>query len=168
MAYDVEKVRSRFPALAAGTRTSTAPAARRCRARWRDAVAATLELADRQPGPVPPPSGAPTRSCSAPARRSADLLGADPGGVVFGRSATQLTFDLARTLAADWGPGDEVVVTRLDHDANIRPWVQAAERSGATVRWADFDPATGELDASTSRRCSPTAPGWWPSPARPT
>ena len=75
----------------------------------------------------------------------ADLLGADPGGIVFGRSMTQLTYDLSRAMAKDWGPGDEVVVTRLDHDANIRPWVQAAESAGATVRWADFDPATGEL-----------------------
>ena len=77
----------------------------------------------------------------------ADLLGADPRGIVFGRSATQLTFDLARTLAAGWGPGDEVVVTRLDHDANVRPWVLAAEAAGATVRWIAFDPATGELTA---------------------
>ena len=77
----------------------------------------------------------------------ADLLGADPRGIVFGRSATQLTFDLSRTLAAGWGPGDEVVVSRLDHDANIRPWVRAAEAAGATVRWIAFDPATGELTA---------------------
>ena len=82
----------------------------------------------------------------------ADLLGADPRGIVFGRSATQLTFDLSRTLAAGWGPGDEVVVTRLDHDANVRPWVQAAEAAGATVRWIDFDPATGELDRGRRRR----------------
>ena len=73
----------------------------------------------------------------------ADLLGAEPAGVVFGRSMTQLTFDVARTLARGWGPSDEVVVTRLDHDANIRPWVQAAESAGATVRWVDLDPATG-------------------------
>ncbi len=65
--------------------------------------------------------------------------------MVFGRSATQLAYDLSRTLAKDWGPGDEVVVTRLDHDSNIRPWVQAAQAAGATVRRADFDPATGEL-----------------------
>lgn len=52
---------------------------------------------------------------------------------------------LARTLSRGWSPGDEVIVTRLDHDANIRPWVIAAERAGATVRWADFDPTTGEL-----------------------
>ena len=76
----------------------------------------------------------------------ADLLGAEPGGVVLGRSMTQLTFDFARTLSQQWGPGDEVVVTRLDHDANIRPWVVAAEHAGATVRWLGFDPVTAELD----------------------
>jgi cysteine desulfurase family protein (TIGR01976 family) len=76
----------------------------------------------------------------------ADLLNADPRGVVFGRSMTQLTMDLARTLAQGWGPGDEVVVTRLDHDSNVRTWTIAAQRAGATVRWLDVDPATGELD----------------------
>lgn len=78
----------------------------------------------------------------------ADLLGADPGGIVFARSMTQVTFDIARTLAGDWAPGDEVIVTRLDHDANVRPWVIAAERAGATIRWAAFDPDTGELPAT--------------------
>ncbi|MBW8820723.1 MAG: cysteine desulfurase-like protein, partial [Streptomyces sp.] len=80
-------------------------------------------------------------------RAMADLLGASPSGIVFGRSATQLTYDVARTLAKTWSPGDEVVVTRLDHDANIRPWVQ----SGATVRWAEFDPGTGELTVDAIR-----------------
>ena len=77
---------------------------------------------------------------------AADLVNADPSGIVFGRSATSLTFEVARTLAQDWGPGDEVIVTRLDHDANIRPWVTAAERAGAPVRWATFDPATAALE----------------------
>jgi cysteine desulfurase family protein (TIGR01976 family) len=58
---------------------------------------------------------------------------------------TSLTFDFARTLAKSWGPGDEVVVSRLDHDANIRPWVYAAAASGAELRWAEFDPDDGEL-----------------------
>ena len=61
----------------------------------------------------------------------ADLLGCDAGGVVFARSMTQATYDVSRTLAKQWAPGDEVVVTRLDHDANIRPWVQAAAAAGA-------------------------------------
>jgi cysteine desulfurase family protein (TIGR01976 family) len=75
----------------------------------------------------------------------ADLLGADPGGIVFGRSMTQLTFDFSRTVAKTWREGDEVVVSRLDHDANIRPWILAADAVGATVRWVDFDAETGEL-----------------------
>ena len=70
---------------------------------------------------------------------TADLLGADPGGVVFGRSMTQLTYDVSRTLAKGWSAGDEVVVTRLDHDGNVRPWVTAAEQAGATLRWIEFD-----------------------------
>jgi cysteine desulfurase family protein (TIGR01976 family) len=82
----------------------------------------------------------------------ADLLGADPRGIVFGRSATQLAYDFSRALAKDWSPGDEVVVTRLDHDSNIRPWVQAAEQAGATVRWAGFDPESGELTADHVRK----------------
>ena len=60
-----------------------------------------------------------------------DLLNADPDAVIFGRSMTALTFDLSRTLSAQWRPGDEIVVTRLDHDANVRPWVIAAARAGA-------------------------------------
>ena len=78
-----------------------------------------------------------------------DLLGSDPRGVVLGRSMTQLTFDVARTLADDWGPGDEVIVTRLDHDANLRPWITWAERAGATVKRLGFDPVTTELDDIT-------------------
>jgi cysteine desulfurase family protein (TIGR01976 family) len=60
---------------------------------------------------------------------------------------TTLTYRLAGTLAKDWRAGDEVVVSRLDHDANVRPWVQAAARAGAVVRWAEVDPETGELPA---------------------
>ncbi len=75
----------------------------------------------------------------------ADLVGGEAAGVVFGPNMTTLTFHFADALAQDWGPGDEVVVTSLDHDANIRPWVLAAERSGAQVRWAEFDPGSGEL-----------------------
>jgi selenocysteine lyase/cysteine desulfurase len=59
-----------------------------------------------------------------------DLIDVNPGGVVYGRSWTQLTYDFSRTLAKNWGPGDEVVVSRLDHDSNVRPWIQAAEAAG--------------------------------------
>ena len=66
-------------------------------------------------------------------RAGADLVNGDPGGIVFGRSMTDITFDIARTLAQSWGPGDEIVVTRLDHDGNVRPWVTYARNSGATA-----------------------------------
>jgi cysteine desulfurase family protein (TIGR01976 family) len=79
----------------------------------------------------------------------ADLVGGDPGGVVHGRSATALTYDVSRTLARTWAPGDEIVLCELDHDSNVRPWVQAAERAGVTVRWLRLDPRTAELDLAS-------------------
>jgi cysteine desulfurase family protein (TIGR01976 family) len=78
----------------------------------------------------------------------ADLVGGVADGVVFGPSATALAYRISAALARAWSPGDEVIVSRLDHDSNIRPWIQAAERAGATVRWAEPDLATGELPAS--------------------
>jgi cysteine desulfurase family protein (TIGR01976 family) len=75
----------------------------------------------------------------------ADLVGGKPEGVILGPNMTTLTYRLAATLAKQWQEGDEVVVSRLDHDANIRPWVQAAERVGVVVRWAEVDVRTGEL-----------------------
>jgi len=82
----------------------------------------------------------------------ADLVGGAPDGVVLGPNMTTLTFHMADALAREWGPGDEVVVTSLDHDANVRPWRLAAERTGATVRVAEFDVETGELPAGAVER----------------
>jgi cysteine desulfurase family protein (TIGR01976 family) len=73
----------------------------------------------------------------------ADLLGARPEEIAFGPNMTSLTFAVSRALARDWREGDELVVTRLDHDANVAPWLQVAEDRGMTVRWLDFNPATG-------------------------
>jgi cysteine desulfurase family protein (TIGR01976 family) len=74
------------------------------------------------------------------------LLNADPAGVVFGANMTSLTFAFTRVVAATLQPGDEIVCTRLDHDANVTPWVRAARDAGATVRLAPFDATTGRLD----------------------
>lgn len=76
----------------------------------------------------------------------ADLLGATPDEVVFGNNMTSLTFHLSRSLTQEFGADDEIVVTRLDHDANVWPWVMLAEDSGAQVRWVDVDLETGMLD----------------------
>lgn len=64
-----------------------------------------------------------------------------PEEIVFGQNMTSLTFSVSRAISRSWQPGDEVIVTRLDHDANITPWVLAAEDSGASIKWLDFDPA---------------------------
>jgi cysteine desulfurase family protein (TIGR01976 family) len=77
---------------------------------------------------------------------AADLLGTAPEEIIFGNNMTSLTFALGRSLAAEFGPDDEIVVTRLDHDANVWPWVMMAEDTGAQVRWADVDMETCTLD----------------------
>jgi cysteine desulfurase family protein (TIGR01976 family) len=145
MRYDVAAVRAHFPALAEGAAHFDGPGGTQTPDAVVAAVAETLGSAVANRGTV---TAAERRAEAIVVEARAamgDLLGLDPGGIVFGRSATELTFMVARTLATGWGPGDEVVVSRLDHDANIRPWVIAAESVGATVRWAAFDPATGEL-----------------------
>ncbi len=147
MTYDVAAVRAQFPTLRSGTAHFDGPGGTQVPEPVARAVADTLTSPIANRGRVTAAERRADDVVLGGRSAVADLLGADPRGVVFGRSATQLTFDLARTLAAGWGPGDEVVVSRLDHDANVRPWVRAAEAVGATVRWADFDPATGELTA---------------------
>jgi cysteine desulfurase family protein (TIGR01976 family) len=78
----------------------------------------------------------------------AELLGADPAGVVIGPNMKSLTLKFAAAVGRELGPGDEIVCTRLDHDANVGPWLIAAERAGAMVRFADPDPETLELPVS--------------------
>ncbi|MET9443681.1 cysteine desulfurase-like protein [Streptomyces sp. NPDC006610] len=157
MVLDVDAIRARIPALKSGTARFDGPGGTQTPQPVVDAIteALTRPLANRGQGT----DGERNAEAIVQEARGAlaDLLGAQVRGIVFGRSATQLGYDLARTLAKEWGPGDEVVVSRLDHDANIRPWVQAAEAVGASVRRADFDPSTGELrphhveDALSSR-----------------
>jgi cysteine desulfurase family protein (TIGR01976 family) len=144
-ALDVTAVRARIPALASGVAYFDGPGGSQVPDVVADAIreALTAPLSNR--GWVTEAERNADAIVGEARTAIADLLGAESGGVVFGRSMTQLTYDVARTLAKAWGPGDEVVVTRLDHDANVRPWVQAAEAVGATVRWAGFDPRTGEL-----------------------
>ncbi|MDT7724512.1 MAG: hypothetical protein QOI21_1088 [Actinomycetota bacterium] len=147
MAYDVNAVRRQFPALEEGAAHFDGPGGSQVPDVVAEAVAGTLVSAISNRGTMTVAERRADAVVSEARQAMADLLGATSQGIVFGRSMTQLTFDFARALAKDWGPGDEVVVSRLDHDANIRPWVLAAEAAGATVRWADFDPETGVLRA---------------------
>lgn len=144
--FEVDAVRKQFPALSEGAAHFDGPGGSQTPQVVADAVARTMVSALANRGQLTPAERRADEIVIGARQAMADLLGTDPGGIVFGRSMTQLTYDFARTLAKSWGPGDEVIVTRLDHDANIRPWVQAAEAVGATVRWLEFDPATSELD----------------------
>jgi cysteine desulfurase family protein (TIGR01976 family) len=145
MAFDVEAVRAQFPALASGSARFDAPGGTQTPRPVIDAITRALVNPLANQGRATEGARNAEEIVVAARAALADLLGAEPRGIVFGRSATQLAYDLSRMLARTWGPDDEVVVTRLDHDANIRPWIQAAQAAGAVVRWADFDPATGEL-----------------------
>lgn len=92
------------------------------------------------------PSSEETDRLLAGAREAmADFLGARPHEIVFGHNMTTLAFHLARGLGQAWGPGDEVVVTDLDHHANRAPWEALARERGVTIRAVPFDPVAGEL-----------------------
>ena len=145
MTYDVDAIRACFPALAGGTAFFDGPGGSQTPTAVADAIRSALlaPLANR--GTTTQAARNAEALVVACREALGDLVNADPDEVIFGRSMTALTFDLSRALAARWQPGDEVVVTRLDHDANVRPWVIAAKAAGAEVKWVDFDPHTSEL-----------------------
>jgi cysteine desulfurase family protein (TIGR01976 family) len=145
MTYDVRAVRAHFPALTEGAAHFDGPGGSQVPDIVGAAVGRALTSAVANRGQATVAERRADAIVIEARAAVADLVGGDPAGIVFGRSMTQLTYDFARTIAKGWGPGDEVAVTRLDHDANIRPWVQAAEAAGAAVRWIDFDPLTGDL-----------------------
>ena len=147
MSIDVAAVRAHFPQLAGGAAHFDGPGGTQVPDVVADAVRTALLAPLSNRGSVTVAERNADAIVLGARAAMGDLLGVDPGTVVFGRSMTALTYDVARTLAQGWGPGDEVVVTRLDHDANIRPWVHAAEAAGATVRWVGFDPDSAELTA---------------------
>jgi cysteine desulfurase family protein (TIGR01976 family) len=81
------------------------------------------------------------------ARRAlADFLNASPSEIAFGNNMTTLTFHVGRALGRLWGAGDEIVVTELDHHANVAPWQAVARERGVTLRWVRCDASTGQLD----------------------
>ena len=146
--FDVARIRARMPALASGVAFFDGPGG----TQLPDIVADAMRTAMTEPlsnrGTMTQSERNAESIVLGSRLAAADLLGCDPAGVVFSRSMTEATFMVARTLANDWGPGDRVVVTDLDHDANVRPWVTYAEKAGAEVAWARLDPTTGELPTS--------------------
>jgi cysteine desulfurase family protein (TIGR01976 family) len=145
MAYDVARVRGLHPSLGGGwvhfdaRRGMLLP----------DSVSTTVSTAFRGSMPSaqgPHPSAQRSAAVLAAARQAvADLVGADPRGVVLGADRAILLGSLADASTSRAGLGNEVVVTRLDDEANIAPWLRAANRYGAKVKWAEVDIETGEL-----------------------
>jgi cysteine desulfurase family protein (TIGR01976 family) len=147
MAFDIDQVRARFPALESGavffdnpggTQVAQQVVTRmtdyllRCNANHGGAFKTSIE------------SDAVLHAAHA---AMADFLNAaSPDEIVFGQNMTTLTFTVSRALGRRLAPGDEIVVTRLDHDANISPWLLLAEDRGAVVRWVDFRPEDCTLD----------------------
>ena len=146
MGLDVSAVRAMYPALADGYAYLDGAAGTQLPAPVIDAIGDAYRSGlGNSDGAFP--ASARSDAIVAECRRAvADLVGGDPAGVILGPNMTTLTYRIAVTLARDWEPGDQVIVSRLDHDANIRPWVQAARRAGAEVRWAEVGLPSGELD----------------------
>ena len=156
MSFPIDAVRSRFPALVATDNGRTrvyfdAPGGTQVCADAIDAMCLHLSGGTANAG------GTFATSCAVDAlsrtahETVADLIGGDPDEIAFGPNMTSLTFAVSRALARDWEAGDELVVTRLDHDANVAPWLAVADDRGMIVRWIDFDPATGRLQLETLR-----------------
>ena len=152
MRHDIDSIRSRFPALARtldGTPVVYAdgPGGTQVPDTVIEAMAGFLARGGSNLG-GPFVTSEETAGVVAAARSAVvDLVNASsPEEIVFGQNMTSLTFALGRALARTWRPGDEIVCTRLDHDANVSSWMEAAAEAGAEVRLVDFDPADRRLD----------------------
>ncbi|MHB1502290.1 MAG: cysteine desulfurase-like protein [Candidatus Dormibacteria bacterium] len=145
MDLDVERIRADFPALGDGYSYLDGAAGTQTPSPVIDAIARAYRVGLSNTRGFFPASHRSDEIVSECRRAIADLVGGVPQGVVLGPNMTTLTYRVAGALRKTWRPGDEVVVSQLDHDADVRPWIQAAAAAGAVVRWARVDPVTGEL-----------------------
>jgi cysteine desulfurase family protein (TIGR01976 family) len=139
MPFDVEQVRAQFPALASGAVFFDNPGGTQVARRVIERMTEYLVRCNANHGGAFYTSIESDGVLHAAHAAMADFLGAaSPDEIVFGPNMTSLTFTLSRALGRRLAPGDEIVVTRLDHDANVSPWLQVAEDRGAVVKWVDF------------------------------
>jgi cysteine desulfurase family protein (TIGR01976 family) len=148
--FPIDAVRARFPALAVTSAGRPriyldAPGGTQMCADAIDAMVAHMREGTSNVGGPYETSRASEALCHAAHAAVADLIGGSADEIAFGPNMTSLTLAVSRALALHWAPGDEIVVTRLDHDANVAPWLRVAADRGMVVRWLDFDPASGML-----------------------
>ncbi|MGW0994547.1 cysteine desulfurase-like protein [Streptomyces sp. NPDC002523] len=152
MTIDLPALRAHFPSLDSGLAFFDGPGGTQTPRPVAEAIATTLTRPLSNRGVVSRSEINAEQAVAEFRVAFADLLNVLARGIVHGRSATQLTYDFSRHLAKDWKAGDEIVLSRLDHDSNVRPWIQAAERYGAVVRWIEIDSETMELDLDSFER----------------
>ncbi len=149
MAFDVETIRSRFPALQRTVNGRPAvyldgPGGTQVVDGAIAAMTGVMEAGGANHGGLYVTGRETAATVDAARAAVADFFNAaGPDEIAFGQNMTSITLSVSRALAWTWRPGDEVVVTRLDHDANVWPWVLAARDADAKVRFVDFDPAAG-------------------------
>jgi len=165
MEFPVERIRAQFPALASGVVFLDGPGGTPVPRAVSEAVTAYYREANANEHGLFATSRRSDGLIAAGRAAMADLLNArSEDEIVFGANMTTLTLHLSRALGRDLGAGDEVVVTRLDHDANVAPWLHLQER-GVVVRWLEFDPADctlrlEALESILSDRTRIVAIGW--------
>jgi cysteine desulfurase family protein (TIGR01976 family) len=154
--FDIDWVRSQFPALGMkvdGHRAAffDGPGGTQVPQRVIDAISGCLAASNANIHGTFATSRCADEIIAGAHAAMADLLGCDAQEIIFGANMTTLTFTLSRALGRELKEGDEIIVTRLDHDANVSPWTALEER-GCVIRWVDFSPKDCTLDMEDLRR----------------
>lgn len=155
MTFPIERVRDSFPALAisddAGARVYLDnPAGTQVPRRVADAVSDCLLHSNANLGGFFATSRAAGKVVEDAHQAMADFLGAtSPEEIILGANMTTLTFHLARSICRDFKPGDEILITRMDHEGNVAPWLTIAEDLGLVVKWLPFDTETWQVEPET-------------------
>lgn len=150
-ALDLANIRSQFPSLAQTVNGHPAvffdgPGGTQVPQRVIDAISDYLRRDNANSGGNYPTSRRTDAMIAAAREAMADFFHCAADEVVFGQNMTSLTFAFSRAIGRELGPGDEILVTRLDHDANVSPWLAMAEERGVTVRWAEIHDEDCTLD----------------------
>jgi len=159
MSFDLRLIREQFPALQRPVLFLDNPGGTQIARKALDRIVSYLTLYNANHEGAFPTSIESDAVLEEAHIAMADLLNAaGPQEIVFGNNMTTLTLHISRSIARTWKPGDEIVVTRLDHDANITPWTLAAEDHGVKVRWVDFHPEDGTLNLDEMKKALQSQP----------
>lgn len=145
--FPIDEVRRQFPALLRPCAYLDNPAGTQVPRPVVEAVAAAMTGAASNLGGFFPDSQAADAIYQSALAAMADMLGAaSEREIVVGQSMTMLTFQMSRSLGRSWGAGDELIVTQMDHEGNVSPWLKVAEERGLTIRWLTFNRDTWRIE----------------------